>query len=1855
MNASFRRVAVVNRGEPAMRFIRAAREYNRIHGSNLKTIVFYTSPDRRSRFVREADEAFDLGEPEISGALPGRGPYTDLVRLRRALVATRADAAWVGWGFVAESPLFAEVCEELGVAIIGASSHSLRLLGDKAHAKLLAAGLGIPVTPWGGRSADRVEEALAQSLVLGFPVLLKAAAGEGGRGIHRIDSPEQLVESFDRLREEALRGFGDERVFIEKWVPDARHIEVQVLADQHGSIWTLGTRDCSIQRRYQKILEEAPAAILNQAQVPPLNEAALTLLRACQFSSAGTVEFLMNPETGDLYFMEVNARLQVEHAVTELTAGIDLVQLQIHVARGGRLEGLPPDLHGHAIEVRLNAEDPVHGFAAAPGSIELLKIPTAPGLRLDSGFFEGDWIPSEFDSMFAKLIAHGRTREEALAVLTRALEESAIVIRGGGTNRAFLLDLVRRPEVRQNNLSVDWLNTVTAHGRYISSEHADIALLQAAVDVYETLFAQEREQFFASAARMRPVVRTEPGHVIELRYQGRFYSFQVYRRSQQSYRIDVSGRRLEVEVDRIGRFERWLRLGERRFRVVSISHGLSHWVEVNGSVHTISRGDASLICALAPAVVASVQVERGATVAAGERLMVLEAMKMEMPVVAPFAGTVREVLVLSNAQVGAGTPLLHLDPKSETGAEHAGSLVDFLQTQADATMDRRGRLERVFTEARQLILGADVDSGETQRLLGDFNMLWQTVPPDDGRLLSEEDRILSIFADISSLFRRQAQPEDPEDTERLSTTEYLLNYLRNLDGRAEGMPPSFVGKLRKALLHYGSESLEPTPELKGRLLWIYLSHQQVDRQAPIISAILERRLNHAGVLLSRCTQQFLAALDRLSALFENSQPTLAELAREAHYRFAEQPTFEEARRKAIAEVEGHLTHLNSVPDAVDRPARVQQIVECPQPIAELLLARRHAGVGGEMQRVVLESLVRRYYRFRSLGEPNFVEQDGMTVCSISVSGEGPAGNVVAVLTDWNRIERALDLACRLPLPIAEGGRFIELYVRGMECTADRETLAGMITVRLNRANVPEDVARVVVAAASTLDGPACVSSMLLSLQPSPNGLIEERTYRDLHPMIAERLQLWRLENFNIARLPSPPDVFLFHCVARENPKDQRLFAVAEVRDLTPVLDASGQVVQLPHLERMLLEALSAIRREQMRRPPEQRLHWNRVLLHVWPTASAEEALRLQELARRLARHSEGLGLEKVSIRLTVREKAGVESDSVLSISNPSGRGIVVRFAPPSSAPLRPLTEYTQKVVRLRQRGIPYPYEIVRSLAPGADAGPGELPPGEFREYDLDTEARLVETERAPGLNRANIVVGVITTFTAKYPEGMKRVILLGDPSKEMGSLAEPECRRIIGAMDLADRLGVPLEWFALSAGAKISMESGTENMDWISRVLRRIVEFTQAGHEINVIVTGINVGAQPYWNAEATMLMHTRGILVMVPESAMVLTGKTALDYSGSVSADDNFGIGGYEHVMGPNGQAQYWAPDLTAACRILLRYYDHTYVASGERFPRRAQTLDPRDRDVRAFPHGPMEGSDFATVGDVFSDERNPGRKRPFDIRKIMLSVADTDQELLERWAGMQDAEVAVVCDGHVGGYPVCMLGFESRPLRRVGFVATDGPEQWTSGTLFPMSSKKIARAINAASNNRPLVILANLSGFDGSPESMRRRQLEFGAEIGRAIVNFRGPIVFSVVSRYHGGAFVVFSRTLNDNMEAVALEGTFASVIGGAPAAAVVFAREVDGRTRKDPRIVSLEAGIAAADDATRRKLRATLGALRETVRSEKLGEVAEEFDRIHSVHRALNVGSLDRIIPPQQLRPYIIEAVERGIARELNRNVR
>ncbi len=1860
----FQRVAIVNRGEPAMRLIHAVREWNaEAQGcadargrAVLRTIALYTAVDRHAMFVREADEAVLIG-PEDPDQTFGATPYLDHVELERALRAARADAVWPGWGFVSESADFAELCQKLDIVFVGPSPAVMRRLGDKIEAKRLAEKVGVPLAAWSGGPVADLAAAQEHAATIGYPLMVKATAGGGGRGIRRVEAPEELAEAFERASSEAARTVGDATVFLERAISGGRHVEVQVVADATGDVWTLGIRDCSVQRRNQKVIEESASTALDAEQEKLLRTSAAELARAAGYVNAGTVEFLYEPTERLLSFLEVNTRLQVEHPVTEATTGVDIVKLQLHVAAGGALVDVAPEAppaRGHAIEARLTAEDPEQGFAPAPGRIEHLALPTGPGIRVDTGVAAGDVIPPQYDSMIAKVIAWGRDRPEARARLSRALRQTAVVIDGGTTNKAFLLDLLDRPEIVSGETGTTWLDALMASG-YTPPRRLDVALLATAVEAQDAHVARQRERLFASAERGRPEVGHETWYQVDVRAAGASYRLRMAQSRGSRYHIELDGQVTDVDTERTGRFERRLVVGGTTFAVLAAPQGADYLVEVDGAVHRISGGEAGLVRAPAPAMVVSVPVAVGDLVEAGDVVAVVESMKLETALRAPVSGRVRDVLVASNTQVEGGTKIVRLEPDAN-GAVAGGERSDLSAFTPPPTDegDSAGVAADTLTSLRFLVLGYDIDERDAHPLLAALTAAREALAPDDAAVLAGEISIFRIFADLCALSRNRRGPEDesqqidPAGEQARNPQEYLHAYLRSRDADAEGLPESFRTKLRHALAHYGVSDLEPSDALSSALYRMYLAHRRAAAQVPVLAELLQWRLRHPDSLPPAAREDYQRVLDQLITATQLRHPVVGGLARRVRYTCFDAPLIAAERAARQDQVRVELDRLSA--DPATRAAQIDTIVSATEPILGVFGARHHAAM--------LEVMTRRYYRVRTLSDVRLHDRDGrpLLTASCRVNGKGydghdhvvlattvhtapdapPAGEPMAVQRDLRRLIAALP---------GDRTALLDLYViAGQAPDSDPERSSEKIRTLLGR--LPERLARVAVAVRRPHGDER---SAWFTFTPGPDRKpVEDRTLRGLHPMVAQRLGLWRLSGFELTRLPSPIDVHLFRAVGRQVPDDRRLLALSDVRDLTVLRDEDGRIRALPQLEHVLDSCLDALRSARAADRDDAKLNWNRVLLYGWPVVDIPLD-ELDSVVRVLAPRSEGLGLEQVLVQFRHVDRdcdTAEPRELLLRMSRPPGAGFTVQVTEPPTQPMRALDSYAQKVIRARQRGAVYPYELVPMLVRSPDRG-GE--PGVFTEYDLDEAGAPVPVDRAPGGNTANIVLGTVTTPTRRYPEGMTRVVLLGDPTKALGALAEPECARVLAAIELARRLDAPLEWFAVSAGAKIAMDSGTENMDWISRVLRGIIELTHAGGEINIVVSGINVGAQPYWNAEATMLMHTKGILVMTPDSAMVLTGKQSLDYSGGVSAEDNFGIGGYDRIMGPNGQAQYWAPDLSAAVDVLLAHYAHTYRAPGERFPRPAPTVDPVNRDVSDSPHaGP--GCDFTAVGEIFA--ANPERKKPFDIRSLLHAVADTDHPTLERWVDMIDAESVVVLDAHLGGQPIALLGIESRPLPRRGRLPVDGPTTFTAGTLFPMSSKKTARAINAASGNRPLVVLANLSGFDGSPESLRQLQLEYGAEIGRAVVDFDGPIVFCVVSRYHGGAFVVFSGTLNDNMEVAAVEGSYASVIGGAPAAAVVFAGEVNKRTAADPRIAELEARIVhareSAAESEAARLTAELAALRPGVRSEKLGQVADEFDTAHSVQRAHRVGSVHRIVPATHLRPYLVDAVQRGMAR-------
>ncbi|HYO04167.1 MAG TPA: carboxyl transferase domain-containing protein [Mycobacterium sp.] len=1816
-----RRIGVVNRGEAAVRLIRAVRELNAEHGCGITTVALHTDAERRAMFVRQADEAVTLRRTSAGIA------YLDHTELERALLEAKADAVWVGWGFVAEDIAFAELCARMNLTFIGPPPAAMRTLGDKVEAKFLAEKVGVPLAPWSRGPVDTREDARRHAEFIGYPLIIKARSGGGGRGIRKVFAPDELEVALERTQGEAQRSFGDPVVFLERLVTDARHVEVQIMADNYGNVWAPGVRDCSIQRRNQKVIEESSSPVLTKEQADHLRSVSTELVRAAGYRGAGTVEYLYQPDQKIFTFLEVNTRLQVEHPITEVTTGIDLVKLQILVAGGGSLIGECPPEFGHAVEARLNAEDADNEFAPAPGTVRLLRFPLGSGLRVDTGIAQGDVIPPDYDSMVAKVIAWGRDRSEAFARLRTGLRETTVVIDGGTTNKSFLLDLIERDEVVSASADTGWLDRTGAATAAGPTEMADIALIAASVDAYEAEESLERAGFLASARGGRPRATHAIGRSVELSYQGQTYNLTVGQIGPRSYGVSGDSGELVVNVERLGEFESRLTLGDHRFQVVTVAGPTGFLVEVDGISHRISQDEAGLVRATSPAVVVALPVAIGDEFEAGATLVVLESMKMETAMRAPSAGRVREVFAIVNSQVDAGATLLRVDQVSTDTTAKAAPRVEFRsQPRNEDTNPRTEALARL-SELRSLITGYDVNGGRARILLKEYGDLRDSQSGDDQELVEAELGLLDTFADVCELSRNRPTLDEEGADERVhSPREHFHSFLQSLDAEVEGLPTAFRAKIARALLNYGGATLEPGPELEEAVYRLFLALQRMENQVPVITALLGRWLTTEDVAPAP-TNAVGEVLERLIVATQLRYPVIGDIARNLRFRLFDEPQIRTAREQVYDDVRDGLQYLADHPDAADYASRMDALVATRELLMHLL-AQNISNPGP-----LLEVVTRQYYEIRALEDVTTVEEAGDRFVTGSYELAGEQLHLVSTVTDRTRLPATLDAVDAIAGPKADN-LVVDIYLSWPDAPTDCDELSAALQDVLAAHSSVTDWRRVTV----TVVGRNL--NQVTFRSAGDGGVAEDRTIRDMHPLSGQRLNLWRLKNFDGTRLPAAAGTYLFHVVAKDNPADERLMALAVVRDVTTQLNDDGEVVGVPAIERTLAACLDGIRRAQARRG-KNRLDANRVALYVWPVLDVP-ADRLPAIARRIAPLTVNAGIEEVTILASVKDaQTSQHSRVAIRFSYNAGAGIVAHVTAPPTEPMRPLDEYAQKVQRSQSRGTVYPYELIPLLT-GSE--------GSFVEYDFDESGMLVPVDRPYGHNTAGIIVGMVSKPTTRYPEGMTRIALFGDPTKALGTVAEAECARVVAAIDLAEEASLPVEWFALSSGATISMESGTENMDWVSRALRRIITFTQKGGEINVIVAGINVGAQPYWNAEATMLMHTKGILVMTPDSAMVLTGKQSLDYSGGVSAEDNFGIGGYDRVMGPNGQAQYWAPNLQAACDVLFSHYEHAYIAPAERFPRRAATTDPVDRDVRDFPHV-HPCSEFTTVGDIFSDSTNKDRKKPFDIRTVMRSVVDQDHPTLERWADMADADTSVVFDAHVAGIPLSVIGIESRVIPRKGWVPADGPDQWTSGTLFPQSSKKTARAINAASGNRPLLVLANLSGFDGSPESLRNIQLEYGAEIGRAIVNFDGPIVFSVISRYHGGAFVVFSNALNENMEVLAIEGSFSSVIGGAPAAAVVFTRNVNARTAADVAVRELEAQLAAStDDAANAGLRVKLSATRAAVRSDKLGEVAAEFEAVHNVERARRVGSVHAIIPAAELRPRIVEAIERGMARTM-----
>ena len=642
----FDTLLIANRGEIAVRVIRTLRRLG------VRSVAVYSDADAGAKHVREADVAVRLGPA------PARDSYLSIERLLDAAAQTGAQAVHPGYGFLAENAGFARACADAGLVFVGPPPEAVDVMGDKIRAKLAVMAAGVPVVPGRAEPGMTDDDLVEAAQEVGFPVLVKPSAGGGGKGMRLVHTPAELPAALLSARREAASSFGDETLFLERFVLRPRHIEVQVLGDNHGSVVHLGERECSLQRRHQKVVEEAPSVLLDEATRARIGAAAVDTARSVAYTGAGTVEFIVSADAPDeFFFMEMNTRLQVEHPVTELVTGLDLVEQQLRVAAGEPLTFTQDEvrLTGHAVEVRVYAEDPARGFLPTGGRALLVREPAEQGVRVDSALTEGVDVGTTYDPMLSKVIAWGPDRRTALAKLDRALATNVVL--GVGTNTAFLRALLQHPDVRAGRLDtglvereLDGLVTseVPAEAYAAAALEGLLRRHRHGVDPWESA---DGWRFSTSAASVWRVSGPD-GAPLRLTVTGTPQAATV--RIGEADPVLASAAALPDGL--------LLTVDGRTTRVLTAVDGATTWVHVNGGAYAVielppeRRGAAAGaadgdVRSPMPGAVIAVRASAGDEVAQGDVLLVVEAMKMEHALVAPFAGVLSELGVRVGDQV----------------------------------------------------------------------------------------------------------------------------------------------------------------------------------------------------------------------------------------------------------------------------------------------------------------------------------------------------------------------------------------------------------------------------------------------------------------------------------------------------------------------------------------------------------------------------------------------------------------------------------------------------------------------------------------------------------------------------------------------------------------------------------------------------------------------------------------------------------------------------------------------------------------------------------------------------------------------------------------------------------------------------------------------------------------------------------------------------------------------------------------------------------------------------------------------------------------------------------------------------
>ena len=1864
VKSQVRRVAVIQRGEAALRFLKTAT----VMSPKVEAVLLYTHDEMNSSVF------WSFKHRQILRG--GAEAYEDIALVLRAIKEANCDSAWLGWGFASERSDFVAALEAQGLNVLAPRASSLAELGDKASALIHAQKAGFKLIPstlidvcsfieqhtntWDGQNIfindDFIQKLkkhldhICQQIDLPpSPWLLKATEGGGGRGIFVGD--ESLVESkaLSAWMTEAIISVSHmglkPRFLLESRIQKPRHIELQLLGDGQGQAMIIGARECSVQRRNQKLIEECPPQNLNSERLNEAKKAGVHLGKNLNYRGVGTVEMLYDSQDEQFYFLEVNPRLQVEHPITEMVYGIDLVEAQINIARGMALPK-QPSLRGVAIEARLYAEDHTQDFAPTSGRLVKFRIPSGPGLRTDSGYQEDDMVIGHFDPMLAKVIAHASSRQACILRLKQALNSTQILIEGGASNHHYLKEILCLKDFQASRWHTQRLHQVTASNPILRG----VAVLARGIDLYlstiETSDQRPTKALLLANDLSLQIYRLSPEKFLCIHEQSPKEDKLIGQDSQHKIQW------LMVSYRILNDCARTLMINQHAYHVESIAHEEVYWV--NGERYQLANQATDSIFAPSKAVVLDILVNEGDRFQAGQTLIKLEAMKVELSITAPRQGRVGLIHCELEQVVDVGDPLLAM--AHSLSSDHATDIyIPWSSNELDAL--------KLFHAAS---CSWDVVPIH----------LWSEFPKD-----LTSDQVKQVFNDakgfiaLAKLFDRRSSDRTIVSNDVAMLSAQPIRFIKAyLAGEESSLPPVWLSQFRSCLNDVSQISphhilLESVDKWAGlRLI----------RNAPHLSQI-GKVLND---ILNRIDDIPLAVLDQLGGLDPLRFPSLVGLAAERSARLSQ-----------------NLSAKNSLLDTINHWLSGKNLSSSdlrrfhPEAAISLLFfyAQQHKPVACKrlLETLIVDQDYRQLNRAKgSDTQKTMANMPNFYLCALSDSltqlchelNQSYALNVDRLNNSSHVVDHTIpnfDLCFiyeqkqDVRLTASTLSKFIDKNCKGLQSIKARIWLidlsrdsiftdfdqGGELGLEELRDDLDLCIKSLTKAKVSRLFTPK--TELIVIGSDSDVHTIEEldkqafqlnvahlhyadcdtsnqRIFKELHlwrnlsPKQVKRLNVQRWSRFKYKRCfshfqasqinQSFPERFgaCFKLRAIENPEDIRLVTYAEVYQLNR---RRGRPLVLPEVDHAFYISLQLL--HQAQRGSKRKLYWNRLIIHILPVIPLGLGV-IKRYMTRLVSAAKWLGLEKVIIRAKFIDQSSSSGTTPLmdvSIYQFAEREVSLSAKLSDNSPIMTRTQYESQVVRARKRGLTHPAEVIHLL----EGGGSGVPRGYFTLFAYDAQSKaFYPTDAEPIFGVLNqhsqdqdadqnygVLVGEITTAIHKPKMSLKRIVILCDPTIKLAALGREECDRIIAALRYAHTAGLPVEWLSVSSGAKIDWETGTENLDACAEVLKEIIRFTHAGGMINVLVIGTSVGAQSYWNAEATMMNHCCGTLIMTNRAAMVLTGKKALDLSGCVSATDDLELGGYSSIMGPNGQAQMHAVDLIGAYQKLYTFYRLCYVNADQNRVEKRLSKDPIHRDIGQSIYPEHLAHGFSFVAEVFS-EQNQERKKPFAIKPIMSALKDQDDIYLERWGAWEGAETVVVWQSRLGGFACTLIGIENQSIQRLS-PSIDGPKQWQGGTLYPQASRKLARAINASRGRYPVIILANLSGFDGSPESLRQGQLEYGSEIAQAVQGFDGPIYFIIMSRYHGGAYVVFSKKLNAQLESIAIKGSYASVIGGGPAASLIFKKDVQ-KIKQDPSL-----------DLNDR---------------EAAKKIADRFDQTHNIQRALRVGSIDKIIQLSSLRESLCD---------------